>query len=198
MRDINPPGHGGLILNISSAGGYSANPCLAFYSAGKFGKRFMNHWVQRETNSLFLALEGFTEALRKEMVPSWNIRIMVIQPGGFSTSWADSSMVNYPAPAAYAAPDTPSSQFRAMLNDHKAGFTGNPARFAAAVMKLADIDGTQLPLRMQFGSDALGLVRNKALRTIDDGKKWADISHSTNNDGIDKDFILDQLAAANC
>lgn len=37
MRDVNPPGHGGRILNISSVGGYVGNQTLSFYSAGKFG-----------------------------------------------------------------------------------------------------------------------------------------------------------------
>lgn len=37
MRDINPPGLGGRILNISSITGYTANPVLGFYSAAKFG-----------------------------------------------------------------------------------------------------------------------------------------------------------------
>ena len=37
FKTVNPPGHGGRVLNVSSIGGYSANPTLAFYNAGKFG-----------------------------------------------------------------------------------------------------------------------------------------------------------------
>jgi short-subunit dehydrogenase len=37
MRDVNPAGHGGLIINVSSVGGYLANPALSFYNASKFG-----------------------------------------------------------------------------------------------------------------------------------------------------------------
>lgn len=37
MRDVNPPGRGGRILNVSSIGGYIGNQSLSFYSAGKFG-----------------------------------------------------------------------------------------------------------------------------------------------------------------
>ena len=37
LRDLNPPGHGGRILNITSIGGYVANATLAYYCAGKFG-----------------------------------------------------------------------------------------------------------------------------------------------------------------
>ena len=37
FRDLNPPGHGGRILNITSMGGYIGNATLAYYCAGKFG-----------------------------------------------------------------------------------------------------------------------------------------------------------------
>jgi len=179
MRDVNPPGHGGLILNVSSIGGYSGNPCLAFYSAGKF------------------ALEGFTESLKKEMVPEWNIRVMIVEPGGFTTGWAGDGLVKYPAPAKYAAPETPSSIYREMHERIKESHIGNPERFATAVIKLADTNGADLPMRIQFGSESLGLVRNKAQKTIDDGKKWAKLSHSTNHDGVDEESVLARLAAAN-
>lgn len=43
FRDVNPPGHGGRVLNVSSCGGYAANPTLAYYSAGKFGKWGWEH-----------------------------------------------------------------------------------------------------------------------------------------------------------
>lgn len=38
MRDINPPGIGGRILNVTSIAGYCANPVHGFYSAAKFGE----------------------------------------------------------------------------------------------------------------------------------------------------------------
>ena len=37
VREVNKPGQGALIFNVSSAGGYNANPGLAFYSSSKFG-----------------------------------------------------------------------------------------------------------------------------------------------------------------
>jgi short-subunit dehydrogenase len=65
---------GGHILNISSAGGFNANPSMAYYNASKFGMSvlilFANHPL---TNKL--ALEGFSEALSKEILPEWNIRV---------------------------------------------------------------------------------------------------------------------------
>ena len=38
VREVNKPGQGAIIFNISSAGGFSGNPGLAFYSSSKFGE----------------------------------------------------------------------------------------------------------------------------------------------------------------
>jgi short-subunit dehydrogenase len=57
----------GTIINFSSIGGLMGLPFQSFYSAGKF------------------AIEGFSEALRME-VSSFNIRIVLINPGDFHTN----------------------------------------------------------------------------------------------------------------
>lgn len=85
-------------IQFTSIGGYHANPCLAFYHAGKFRKRFGSNHLQLFKPNIS-ALEGFTESLRKEMVPEWNIAATIVQPGGFQTAWNGDSMVEYPAPA---------------------------------------------------------------------------------------------------
>ena len=56
MRDDNPKTgqQGGVVLNITSLGGFIGFPGTAFYHAGKF------------------AVEGFTESVAKEMRPDWN------------------------------------------------------------------------------------------------------------------------------
>lgn len=38
FREVNPAGEGGIIFNISSSGGYNAQPNLAYYNAAKFGE----------------------------------------------------------------------------------------------------------------------------------------------------------------
>ncbi|KAI0948835.1 hypothetical protein AcV7_009471 [Taiwanofungus camphoratus] len=77
-KDVNPPGHGGRILDISSVGGYRAWPGSNYYHAGKF------------------ALEAFTERFTK-MLPEWNIKRVIIEPGGFTTSFtSDTSMIRIP------------------------------------------------------------------------------------------------------
>jgi NADP-dependent 3-hydroxy acid dehydrogenase YdfG len=56
LRDENPKtgGRGGVILNVSSFGGFCTYPGNAFYHGAKF------------------AVEGFTQGVSKELRPEWN------------------------------------------------------------------------------------------------------------------------------
>lgn len=58
----------GMIINISSIGGIMGLPLQGFYSASKF------------------AVEGLSQALRMELRP-FNIKVVVIEPGDFSTNF---------------------------------------------------------------------------------------------------------------
>jgi short-subunit dehydrogenase len=58
----------GMIVNISSIGGLMGLPFQGFYSASKY------------------AVEGLSEALRME-VKQFNIKVVVIEPGDFSTNF---------------------------------------------------------------------------------------------------------------
>ncbi|TBU41916.1 NAD(P)-binding protein [Dichomitus squalens] len=175
LRDMNPPGHGGRILNISSVGGYIGNATRAFYNAGK------------------LALEGFTEAFTKEMLPEWNIRGIIIQPGGFRTEWGGTSMLTLPMPPQYDRPDSPSVKFRA-LTQNAAPFIGDPHKAALAIMTIASLPDP--PLRIQLGTDAALSVRNKAMRTISDTDNYEELSHSTNADDVDREKVMERLRGA--
>ncbi|KAF9653841.1 NAD(P)-binding protein [Thelephora ganbajun] len=175
FRENSPADRNKYIFNVSSAGGYNAVPCLAFYSAGKF------------------ALEGFTESLSKELLPSWNIKASIIQPGGFDTRWKG-DLRQHPQPPAYATPDAPTSQWRAFHETGVAG-TGSPEKAAAALIKLSHVPVKELPTRIQFGSDAWAIVKGRAEATVRDAVKWGEISHSTNNDGADKETIIQSMAS---
>ncbi|KAJ7197030.1 NAD(P)-binding protein [Mycena pura] len=165
LRDVNPKGHGGLVINISSVGGYLANAGISFYNASKF------------------ALEGFTQAFVREMPPEWNIRGLIVEPGGFASEWAQGSMQTFPAPPEYG-PTSPSVVMRATLDPSKNDPLGLPERMAAAIMRVADVKGP-LPLRLPLGSEAWAIVRGQAQRTLHETDEWAEVSHSTNRDGID-------------
>ncbi|TFY76994.1 hypothetical protein EWM64_g7019 [Hericium alpestre] len=161
FREVNPKGHGGRILNISSAGGYSANATLAFYSAGKF------------------ALEGFTQAFTREMPPEWNIKGIIIEPGGFQTGWRDANLVHAPAHPAYG-PDSPGAKFRNMA--FTTSYIGDIHKAAQAMIRIAREPDP--PLRLQLGTDSFGIVAHRANATLKEQERWAELSHSTNLDGF--------------
>ena len=74
-------------------------------------------------------------------------------------------------------------------------FIGSPEKAAKAFITLAE-KRKELPLRVQFGSDALAIVRHTAMKTISDSEKLESISHSTNVDGIDsKEYTKNLLVA---
>ncbi|KAL0960679.1 hypothetical protein HGRIS_005708 [Hohenbuehelia grisea] len=170
FRDVNAPGKGGRVFNISTAGGGMLTSII-----------------------LHLALEGFTEAFVKEMLPAWNIQGCIIEPGGLETEWRNSSMIQVPVHSAYDNPQSPTVQFRQMLQS--VPMIGDPKKMATALLKLAD--EPDLPLRVQFGSESNALIRSKALKTIKDAEKFMAVSHSTNKDGIDGEAYMEQIMIAN-
>ena len=186
MRDVNPPGFGGRILNISSAGGYSAGPTISIYNAAKFGQSILRK-LAGYMRSYLAALEGLTESLRREMDPSWNITGVIIEPGGFRTEWAGSSLKTLPPPPQYADPNSPSMLFRKASFDPSV-YIGDPAKAAEAFIKVAGMP--EPPLRVQFGTESLAIVMGKAKETLDNASKHSAIAHSTNVDGVDKDAVL--------
>ena len=62
----------GTIVNISSIGGFVSFPAVGYYNATKF------------------AVNGFSEALQKEVKPL-GINVIIVQPSGFRTDWAGRS-----------------------------------------------------------------------------------------------------------
>ena len=143
-----------------------------------------------------VALEGFTESLRKELSPEWNIQATIIQPGGFNTDWRN--MPTLPLHPAYDTESSPAKQHRTMLmgtgTNSGIPFIGSPEKAAKAFITLAQMR-QDLPLRVQFGTDSLAYVRHTAMKTISDGEKLESVSHSTNVDGIDpKEYTKNLLA----
>ncbi|KAI0056247.1 NAD(P)-binding protein [Artomyces pyxidatus] len=165
FREVNPKGHGGRLLNISSVGGYSASPSLAYYSAAKF------------------ALEGFTESVTREMLPEWNIKGVLIEPGSFETEIWDLANLVPPHPA--YGDRSPSVAVRKMFESFP--MIGDLAKAAQAMIQLAD--EPDLPLRVQFGTDSWGVVNAKASQTLRDQEKWAAMSHGTNRDGYGPEIL---------
>jgi len=166
FREENLENIGGHILNISSSGGFNANPAMAYYNASKF------------------ALEGFSEALSKEIPSEWNIKVTIIEPGGFRTDWNQGNMTTIPQHPAYAGPDTPSSKYRPL---HNLTFIGDPVKAAKAMIQISKSNDP--PMRLQLGTDALHVVRFKCATILKDAEEWEALSQSTVADDADPEFL---------
>ena len=120
------------------------------------------------------------------MLPEWNIKAIIVEPGAFQTAWA-ASRVNLPVLPKYTPPNTPSSVFRKILHS---GEIGDPLKAAEAMLRIASEPDP--PLRLQLGSDCMFLVREKAMKTVRDNEKWQELGHSTNFDWFAKESVLDR------
>lgn len=125
-----------------------------------------------------------SQAFAREMLPEWNIRGLIIEPGGFESEWASGSMQTIPAPPEYG-PTSPSGILRAVLDpaNPNAHSLGVPEKMAAAIFRAAG--EKNLPLRLPLGSESWAIVRGQAQRTLREANEWEEVSHSTNRDGVD-------------
>lgn len=210
FREVNPPGHGGKIINMSSVGGAAGLPGIGLYAACKFGtqKNFVFMILDLDcpsppaTPHRISALEGLTESLISELPPAWNIHATVLEPGGFKTNMLPNSILMPPHPA--YGPDSPSRKYIGMLRGD-VPCTGDPEKAAAVVWGLVagfdrnetnstervEIDGKEMrewPVRLPLGSVAWRTLVEKAKRTLTEAQEWEDISHSTNFDGMGRDI----------
>ena len=127
------------------------------------------------------------------MLPEWNIKGVIIEPGGFRTEWGGSSMLRLPIHPAYDKPHAPGVRFRELTKTPV--FIGDPRKAARAIMEVASMPDP--PLRVQLGTDALMMVRNKARMTLRDNEQYEELAHSTNAHGVDKEQVMVRLADIN-
>jgi NAD(P)-dependent dehydrogenase (short-subunit alcohol dehydrogenase family) len=146
----------GHILNITSMGGFTTMPGIAYYCGSKF------------------ALEGISEALGKEVKP-FGIAVTAVAPGSFRTDWAGRSMIRTPRSIAdYDGLFDPVRQAR----EEKSGKQlGDPAKAARAMLAVLESDAP--PAHLLLGSDALGLVREKLAALQAEIGAWQAITRST-------------------
>ncbi|KAL4993405.1 NAD(P)-binding protein [Aspergillus recurvatus] len=141
MREKNP-NRGGVILNVSSMGGFIGFPGGSFYHASKF------------------AVEGWTEAVAKELPTEWNIHLCNIEPGGVKTNYATTSLKTmakgrHPA---YADPNYPTNTLLGYMGkaENRASWA-EPSAIAAAMYRLVS-RGERIPIRVPLGADAYGTI----------------------------------------
>jgi len=145
----------GHILQISSIGGRVGFPGNAAYSAAKW------------------AVGGFTEAVALEAAP-FGVKVSAIEPGGMRTNWGKRASASRPA----ILPDYEPS-VGALLNQLDGLWgneTGDPARVAQVILKLAEAD--DLPAHLVLGSDSLAMVRAAEAQRAALAERWETVTDS--------------------
>jgi NAD(P)-dependent dehydrogenase (short-subunit alcohol dehydrogenase family) len=146
---------GGLVMQISSVGGrVGGSPGIASYQAAKF------------------AIDGFSRVLRAETAP-FGVKVLVVEPSGFRTDWAGSSMTVHEIPEAYA-PTVGAMNSR--VRQSADGPAGDPKRAAEILIQVAkrrDIPD-HLPLGVNAVEGSIGLDE----RLLAEDRRWSDVSRS--------------------
>ena len=123
----------GWIVQVSSIGGLAAFPLTGIYHASKW------------------ALEGLSEALRQEVGP-FGIKVLMVEPSGFRTDWAGSSMDRAEPIDAYQEIDQIAQRRASQQEENNGSQPGNPDLAAQALLDTLDRDDP--PFRLLLGNIA--------------------------------------------
>ena len=143
----------GTIVNISSIGGFVGFPGVGYYNATKF------------------AVNGFSEALKKEVEPL-GIKVLLVQPSGFRTDWAGRS-ANDAASAITDYVETAGAN-QAAIRGYSGSQPGDPVRAANAIIDAVESEGQ--PFNLLLGRAALRNARIKLEELKNDFDTWAEVT----------------------
>jgi NAD(P)-dependent dehydrogenase (short-subunit alcohol dehydrogenase family) len=149
----------GRIINVTSVSGVATWAGTGVYCASKF------------------ALEGAALTLADE-VAELGIKVTNVEPGGMRTDYAGRSlrhtqrMIDDYAGAAHFA--------RRILAGHAGHEPGDPAKVAAAILKIADAENP--PRQLLLGADAVLYATRQMARFQAEIGEWAPLSLSTGFD----------------
>jgi NAD(P)-dependent dehydrogenase (short-subunit alcohol dehydrogenase family) len=144
----------GLVIQFSSVGGrVGGTPGLGSYQAAKF------------------AVDGLTRVLVTETAP-FGIRYLTVEPGGFATDWAGSSMGGAEIPEEYAATV---GQMSDRLRGGR-GQIGDPDRAAETLVRM--VHSGNLPTHLLLGAPAVQLALDYSRAQIAEATAWQAVSRS--------------------
>ncbi|MDT8837811.1 oxidoreductase [Paraburkholderia fungorum] len=146
----------GHIIQISSVGGRVGVAGLSAYQAAKW------------------AVGGFTEVISQELAP-FGVHVTALEPGGMKTDWGTGASAAMPTLLPDYVPSI--GAVMEMLSHHIGHETGDPAKVAQVVLKLAYHDA--LPAHLLLGSDALHYAGEADKARAASGEAWRAISAAT-------------------
>jgi len=146
---------GGVIVQFSSVGGrVGGSPGIASYQAAKF------------------AVDGFSRVLAVEAAP-FGVQVMVVEPSGFATDWAGSSMAIGDIPADY---DSTIGAMHRRMRANTSGSAGDPAR--AAEIIVATVKRGNPPAHLLLGVNAVEMALDYSRRQLAQATEWEKVSRS--------------------
>jgi len=146
---------GGTVVQVSSVGGrVGGSPGIASYQAAKF------------------AVDGFSRVLAVETAP-FGVAVMVVEPSGFATDWAGSSMTIYDIPADY---DTTIGAMHRRVRANPAGPAGDPERAAEIIVQV--VKRRNPPSHLLLGTNAVEMALDYSRRQITEASAWEKVSRS--------------------
>jgi len=143
--------HSGSIVNISSIGGFVGFPSVGYYNATKF------------------AVNGFSEALKKEVEPL-GIKVVLVQPSGFRTDWAGRSANDATNKIDDYAETAGANQ--SIIRGYSGSQPGDPVRAAKAIVEAVEAENP--PFNLLLGRAALKNARTKLDDLKRDFDAWAE------------------------
>src|SRR5215813_9938933 len=143
----------GHILNLSSVGGFRSWPGWGIYCATKF------------------MVEGFSEAMQAELKPL-GIKLTIVEPGPFRTDFLDASSLERTKNVISDYGDTAGAAREWADSSHNAQ-PGDPAKAAAVMVKITEVDHP--PLRLQLGADCVATVETKLDLVKAELNQWRDL-----------------------
>jgi NAD(P)-dependent dehydrogenase (short-subunit alcohol dehydrogenase family) len=154
---------GGTVVQFSSIGGrVGGSAGIGSYQAAKF------------------AVDGLTRVLAAETAPM-GIRYLVVEPGGFATDWAGSSMQVLAIPAEY-------EQTVGTMVRYRSGATaaGDPQRAGEILVRM--VRRQELPTHLILGAGAVQMAQNYSRGQLAEADAWSRVSQSAD---FDQDYPAD-------
>ncbi|MEW2269212.1 SDR family NAD(P)-dependent oxidoreductase [Streptomyces sp. SID685] len=145
----------GTVVQFSSIGGrVGGSPGIASYQAAKF------------------AVDGFSRVLATETAP-FGVRVMVVEPSGFATDWAGSSMTVHDVPEAY---DATVGAMNRLMRQNTAGAAGDPRRAADIIVRT--VRRGDIPSHLLLGVNAATMALDHDRRRLAEASAWEKVSRS--------------------
>lgn len=145
----------GIIVNVSSIGAVRAAVGNGYYSASKAAFELVSDAVAKEAGHL-------------------GIRVMIVEPGAFRTSFYDSLKGSSKAIADYDD-SVAGMRLENMVNNHDQA--GDPDKAGELIVEL--IDSGSFPSRLPLGSDAVRVVRSELEARLAELAEWERFSVRT-------------------